>query len=44
VLKHTNAWFMDAEVVNRGSGPQLEEEPIGGLPRLVTFGLRFRFR
>jgi hypothetical protein len=44
VLKHKNAWFMNADVVIQGSGPQLEEEPVGGLPRLVTFGLRFRFR
>lgn len=44
VLKRSNAWFMDADIGDRGSGPQLEEEPIGGLPRVVTFGLRFRFR
>src|SRR6185503_19469118 len=44
VLKHNNAWFMDADVVDRGSGPELREEPTGGLPRVVTFGLRFRFR
>ena len=45
VLKRRNAWFMDAEIVDSGSGsPQLNEEPIGGLPRVVTFGVRFRFR
>ena len=44
VLKHNNAWFMDADIVDRGSGPELREEPTGGLPRVVTFGLRFRFR
>jgi hypothetical protein len=45
VLKHKNAWFMDADLVSNGSGaPLLEEEPVGGLPRIVTFGLRFRFR
>jgi hypothetical protein len=44
VLKHNNAWFMDADIVDRGSGPELQEEPTGGLPRVVTFGLRFRFR
>jgi hypothetical protein len=45
VLKHKNAWFMDADLVSNGSGaPRLEEEPVGGLPRIVTFGLRFRFR
>jgi hypothetical protein len=45
VLNHNNAWFVDANIVGRGSGtPQLQEEPAGGLPRLATFGLRFRFR
>jgi hypothetical protein len=45
VLKHNNAWFMDANVVDQDSGaPRLQEEPIGGLPRVVTFGLRFRIR
>jgi hypothetical protein len=45
VLKHKNAWFMDADLVTDASGaPRLEEEPVGGLPRIVTFGLRFRFR
>lgn len=45
VLKHTNAWFVDADIVDGGSGsPRLQEEPVGGFPRLVTFGLRFRFR
>jgi hypothetical protein len=43
VLNHANAWFVDAEVVNDGSGPRIEEEPLGGMPRLGTFGLRFRF-
>ena len=45
VLNHNNAWFMDADIVGRGSGaPRLQEEPIGGFPRLVTFGLRWRLR
>ncbi len=45
VLKHTNAWFMDADIVSDGAGPpRVQEEPVGGLPRIVTFGLRFRFR
>ena len=44
MLKHKNAWFMDADLVSDGSGmPRLEEEAVGGLPRIVTFGLRFRF-
>jgi hypothetical protein len=44
VLKHDNPFFVDAEVVNNGSGaPRLEETPTGGFPRLATFGLRFRF-
>jgi hypothetical protein len=45
VLTHNNPWFIDADVVNDGSGvPRVEEEPVGGLPRVVTFGLRVRFR
>jgi hypothetical protein len=45
VLNHQNAWFMDADIVGSGSGvPQLQEEPVGGFPRIVTFGLRFRIR
>jgi len=45
VTKHTNAWFMDADLVGQGpGGPVLEETPIGGLPRVVTFGIRVRFR
>ena len=45
VLKHKNAWFMDADLVDEGAGAaRVEEEPVGGLPRIVTFGLRFRFR
>ena len=43
VLNHNNAWFMDAEIVGEASAPRLQEEPVGGLPRVVTFGLRFRF-
>jgi TonB dependent receptor/TonB-dependent Receptor Plug Domain len=43
VLNHANAWFVDAEVVNDGSGARIQEEPLGGMPRLATFGLRFRF-
>ncbi len=45
VLKHKNAWFMDADLVGDGASlPRVQEEPVGGLPRIVTFGLRFRFR
>ena len=45
VLKHNNAWFMDADIVGDGSGmPRLQEEPVGGLPRIVTFGVRVRLR
>jgi hypothetical protein len=44
VLKHDNAWFMDADIVPGSDGPRLREEPSGGLPRVVTFGLRFKFR
>ena len=44
VLNHTNPFFIDADVVDIGSGtPRLQEDPVGGFPRLVTFGLRFRF-
>ena len=44
VLNHNNAWFMDANIVDGGSGsPQLQESPVGGFPHLATFGLRFRF-
>ena len=34
VLKHNNAWFMDADIVDRASGPALQEQPTGGLPRV----------
>jgi hypothetical protein len=45
VLKHNNAWFMDADIVGDGSGaPRLQEDPVGGLPRIVTFGVRVRLR
>ena len=43
VLNHKNAFFVDASLVNEGSGVTIKEEPIGGLPRLVTFGVRVRF-
>ncbi|HEY1304536.1 MAG TPA: TonB-dependent receptor [Vicinamibacterales bacterium] len=44
-LNHTNAWFMDVNLVDRTSlSSPLSEEPVGGFPRLPTFGLRFRFR
>jgi hypothetical protein len=44
VLKHNNPFFIDANVVDQASGtPRLQEEPQGGLPRVGTFGLRFRF-
>jgi len=35
---------LDADVVAGPDGPRLQEEPTGGLPRIVTFGLRFRIR
>jgi hypothetical protein len=35
---------MDANIVDRTSlSSPLKEEPVGGFPRLPTFGLRFRF-
>ncbi len=44
VLNHNNAWFMDANIVDRSSAsPRLEFSPVGGFPHLGTFGLRFRF-
>jgi hypothetical protein len=44
-LNHNNAWFMDVNLVDRTSlSSPLKEEPVGGFPRLPTFGLRFRFR
>ena len=43
VLNHKNAFFVDADLVNEGSGVTIKEEPVGGLPHLVTFGVRFRF-
>ena len=44
-LNHNNAWFMDVNIVDRTSlSSPLKEEPVGGFPRLPTFGLRFRFR
>jgi hypothetical protein len=43
-LNRRNAWFMDATIVGGGTGGlRLEEEPVGGLPRIPTFGVRFRF-
>ena len=45
VLNHNNAWFMDVNIVDRTSfSSPLKEEPVGGFPRLPTFGLRVRFR
>jgi len=44
-LNHNNAWFMDVSIVDRTSlSSPLKEEPVGGFPRLPTFGLRVRFR
>jgi hypothetical protein len=43
VLNHNNAFFVDASLVNEGSGVIIREEPVGGLPRVFTFGVRFRF-
>ena len=45
LLNRKNAWFMDAERVGPGSGQsELKAVPIGGLPRVVTFGVRIRLR
>jgi hypothetical protein len=42
-LNRKNAWFMDADIVGGGTGGlHLQEEPIGGLPRIPTFGIRVR--
>ena len=44
MLNHDNAWLMDVNIVDRGSGSVgLQAEPIGGFPRLPTFGPRVRF-
>jgi hypothetical protein len=44
VLNHNNPFFVDANVVDLGSGtPRLQEDPVAGFPHLVTFGVRFRF-
>ena len=44
VMNRRNAWFVDANIVGGGTGGlRLEEEPVGGLPRIPTFGVRFRF-
>jgi hypothetical protein len=43
-LNHPNAWIMDANIVSEGGGGlRLQEEPVGGLPRIATIGVRFRF-
>jgi hypothetical protein len=43
-LNHNNAWFMDVNIVDRTSfSSPLKEEPVGGFPRLPTFGIRVRF-
>jgi hypothetical protein len=43
-LNRKNAWFMDQNIVGGGpSGLRLQEEPVGGLPRIGTIGVRFRF-
>jgi hypothetical protein len=43
-LNRKNAFFVDANIVGGGTGGlRLEEEPVGGLPRIPTFGVRFRF-
>ena len=45
LLNRKNAWFMDAERVRTGPGQsELKDVPIGGLPRVVTFGVRVRLR
>jgi hypothetical protein len=45
LLNRKNAWFMDAERVGTGTGQSdLKDVPIGGLPRVVTFGVRVRLR
>lgn len=44
VTNRRNAWFMDANIVGEGTGGlRLQEEPVGGLPRIPTFGVRFSF-
>jgi hypothetical protein len=44
VLNHDNAWLMDVNIVDRTSfSSPLKAEPVGGFPRLPTFGLRVRF-
>ena len=44
VLGRNNAWVMDVNIVDRTSfSSPLKEEPVGGLPRLPTVGLRVRF-
>jgi hypothetical protein len=42
-LNHPNAWFMDANIVGGGESLRLQEEPVGGLPRIATIGVRFHF-
>ena len=43
-LNRRNAFFVDANIVSNGTGGlRLEEEPVGGLPRIPTVGVRFRF-
>jgi len=44
VLNRKNAWFMDEDIVTVDGVPSLREAPVGGLPLVATFGLRFRFR
>jgi len=44
VTNRRNAWIMDANIVGGGDGGlRLQEEPVGGLPRIATIGVRFRF-
>jgi hypothetical protein len=44
VLNRRNAFFVDANIVGGGAeGLRLEEQPVGGIPRIPTFGIRVRF-
>jgi hypothetical protein len=43
VLNHKNVFFVDATLVNQGSGVGIKEDPVGGFPRIATFGVRFKF-
>ena len=45
VLNHNNAWFMDADIVDRTVGSRrCRKNRSEAFPACATFGLRFRFR